>query len=1117
MNHSWIRHLMLLPTRHLLRKLRKQFLDIHSGLIDLKLFTFDEVAETILLECDIPYIRLTPFARRKLVQRLLEEHRERPELRLFQQSSLEGGLISAVIHQIGELKRAGVSPAEWKNRIDRYPNERSEAIAFLYEKYQEALYVNPARWLLDAEEMLIAAHGLLLKEPRLFPRLQQMTIAHFTDFTPLQLKLLFPLIDKSDYVEIRFPFHPRRLEALPHLQQIQVHILEELKKRGLVGSTVRSDYGESLILHKSTEGWEEVSVASALQGPSATDELKALQEAWMLPVSERLSLFEGVELLPAADPQREIEAVALEVKRLILEEGISPDDIALIVRDEETYGAGLQRIFQNMGVGVNRDDSISFLEVPWVKEFLALCRLSERDWHRHALVALSQSVYITWDHPPEEGFLHWAMESGMVQGKEEWKHRIRQELRLYEDKIVRLEKGETGVMVAGLEEDHTTPEEIEQQRSVYEKRKSRLASWYAWMEEIEERIRFISVDTPQPVPFWIRQVHLLSNNLCLETGEMEPSRWRLRDDSAWEQLQISIDQLQRDMELSYGSRSCNWSQFLSDAESLWKDTYVLQQKGSQDGVRILDPSGARGDRFHTVFVLGMNEGRFPVFHREQWLFNDADRWLYSEEDEYRLPASHFHNEMEVLFLWLVAALPRERLILSYVSPEMNEKMLLSPFLEWLLENTETGPWLSPVRFSHALQAGFIPKNKKHVAQSGHLLRWHLFQSKIKLDHFSKDERQRLEAILSGRQIESSRYHGSFGRWDGKLGQPEIHEELSRLFSEERPYSTSFINEYAKDAFLFFLKRVLRIQTMEEKEDGLTAAEKGSLLHEVLRRMLMEYRGRSMRSDSYDQVEAKLSDCFIEVCNRWEEYSAVRLHPLWSLEKELMWKQCQRWLAFEWSALEKSSLRPVYLEFSFGLPLDAYADPESKCDPIILSIGQQKLAIQGRIDRVDRAKDGSFVIYDYKTSLNRNRGSSDIEKGHNFQLPLYLKAFEQWLTEEKNDSSAAIGAGFYSLEFKEVGRKAGIWSKESAAEVGLSSRNGGVVEDLSALTDEAMWKIPKLLTAIRQGQFHITPKHIIESFFADNAVYRIDKVRLYQRWKSEQQGRNSHGMGQTSAE
>lgn len=421
MNQSWVRHLMLLPTRHLLRKLRHQLIGLHSGLVDIKLLTFDEIAGAILLECDVPYQRLTPFARRKLIQRLMEEHRDSDELRLFRGTSFEGGFVSAVIHQIGELKRAGMTPAEWKQRVDRYPNERSLAIAFLYEKYQERLYADEQCWLLDTEEMLIAAQRLLLSHSGLFPRLQQLTIDHFTDFTPLQLKLLYPLIDKAAYVEIRFPFHPERLQALPHLQRIQQHVIEGLEGRGLKASISQTNYGQSIVLHKSTEGWQEVSVASALHGPSASDELRALQRSWMLPIDGKLSIQQSLQLLPAASPKREVDIVALEVKRLIVEENVAPEDIAIILRQDSVYGSHIERTFHDVGVGIHRDETIPLLEIPWVKELLALCRLPliDKNWHRHLLVTLADSGYLVWEHPPAEGFLRWSMEAGVLAGQKQ--------------------------------------------------------------------------------------------------------------------------------------------------------------------------------------------------------------------------------------------------------------------------------------------------------------------------------------------------------------------------------------------------------------------------------------------------------------------------------------------------------------------------------------------------------------------------------------------------------------------------------------------------------------------------------------------------------------------------
>ena len=71
-------------------------------------------------------------------------------------------------------------------------------------------------------------------------------------------------------------------------------------------------------------------------------------------------------------------------------------------------------------------------------------------------------------------------------------------------------------------------------------------------------------------------------------------------------------------------------------------------------------------------------------------------------------------------------------------------------------------------------------------------------------------------------------------------------------------------------------------------------------------------------------------------------------------------------------------------------------------------------IRGRIDRIDLAPDGNFLIYDYKSGAQHPK-TKDIEEGTALQLPLYLLAFE------KISGGRGIGGGYYTIR-REVNRR-----------------------------------------------------------------------------------------------
>jgi ATP-dependent helicase/nuclease subunit B len=1100
MNHSFVKHLILLPTRHLLHKLRKQFLDQRQGLIDVKLSTFDDVAHTILHEMDRPVIALDSYGRKKIIQHLLLQNMNQEELSPFREAMDSQGLLSALIHQIGEIKRAGFSPDQWAAKVKRMPSDKSNAVAFLYKAYQETLYAHESYILTDPEETLILARQHYIKHPHLFKQLQSITVDHFTDFTPLQMRLLNALIERVPFAEIRFPFHPERFAHLPHLYQVNSHILDNLLKRGMEPQTVFTDYGKGLVMRKWMQNFSEIAVASSIAGPTATDELQRFQALLLQPTREKIPAFQFVELMPSCDAKREVESVAKEIKRLILMDGVHPSDIAIIIRDAATYEFHVEDILRREGIPSVKEQTVALHEVPLIRHIMALCRLPQQNWHRHTMLAIAEGAYINWQTPPIEGLYSWIIKSALVQEKTTWFRRAERERKWLTDRMDSNHKSH----LSSTDEELMDEEEIRQQQKSFEKQIKRMDQLTQWLFNIERIVLPLSTTKKDTILGWIDSLESLLAGLgvnkqlhSLRKSEGYTQLMYHRDLQAWEKLHAILSHMRRMASFLPSNRKINGSDFLQDLESLLREEQVRLSPGVSDGVFVLDPSGARGDRFDTVFVLGMNEGKFPSFHREQWLMNDTERLIYGEEGTSLLPASHFHNEMEQMFFWMTAALPRKRLILSFTSPDVDEKVLVSSFLEWIIEHVEAGEWLAPPRFAHALKTIFVPEKPEEVTHPLESVRWHLLYGGGNPTAMSNDS-SLWEYILDSVHVEFERYGGPFGKWDGHLENPIIHEMLAQMFSSKRKYSVSLINEYATCPYRFFLSRVLRLQPLEEHEEVLTPIEKGNLLHEVLRRLLSVHRGEILGPKHHYQLTVEMGQLFEEECAKVEQWALFRDHPLWPLEKEKLWSGLCHWLEYELIHEKSSLMVPAHLEFSFGLPLDDRTDEHSQEDPVVIELNGERIPFYGRIDRIDLAEDGSFVIYDYKLNLSRYRGYADVKKGQHFQLPIYIKAFASWLKQNHQIPPRSVGAGFYSLDPKDKVKKKGMWLKDRVIEVGLSTRNGGVLDSLEEAVDDALKNVSELLTSIRKGKFHLLPHHSIDTYFADPSVYRRDSVRLEQR-------------------
>jgi RecB family exonuclease len=119
---------------------------------------------------------------------------------------------------------------------------------------------------------------------------------------------------------------------------------------------------------------------------------------------ERLFVFEGSdarEPLPPSSALRvagcagryaEIEAIGAAVVD-ILDDGGSPDDIAIVVRHIETYGESIEDVFSRYGVNCSFETGVPLLRVPFIKYWIALLDLVSSARTRDAMARVLGSAY----------------------------------------------------------------------------------------------------------------------------------------------------------------------------------------------------------------------------------------------------------------------------------------------------------------------------------------------------------------------------------------------------------------------------------------------------------------------------------------------------------------------------------------------------------------------------------------------------------------------------------------------------------------------------------------------------------------------------------------------------
>ena len=413
-----------------------------------------------------------------------------------------------------------------------------------------------------------------------------------------------------------------------------------------------------------------------------------------------------------------------------------------------------------------------------------------------------------------------------------------------------------------------------------------------------------------------------------------------------------------------------------------------------EGVFIGRLADARGCEFDVAFVLGMSEGLLPPRERDDPLIPDRERLESGEEVPLR--TARLDEERRDYLAALASA--RERILL-FPRADMRGQRGKMP-APWLLQeasrlernpvyssdllNPPARPWLAVVpSFQSAIGGGPEPGSRQeydlrsilHWRQAGHRLPDHYL---IKTDL----------TLRCGLEADVERQSERFTRWDGSVGPG-----LAAVPSAERPVSASALQNWSSCPFRYFLGNVLRVAETERPEDTLTIsdADRGTVIHRALERFLRDAPSLGSPIESWsDEARALLHRIGEECCGEAEAEGLTGSPLLWRLERARILRDLDGFLDKDEEMRAELGVTPLEVEVSFGLD-----EPGSKEAARVELKDGRRIALRGKIDRVDRASDGSrLVVIDYKSGSStgyRELRKDPVRRGQLLQLPLYAVA------------------------------------------------------------------------------------------------------------------------------
>ncbi|MFY9132378.1 MAG: PD-(D/E)XK nuclease family protein [Candidatus Methanoculleus thermohydrogenotrophicum] len=734
----------------------------------------------------------------------------------------------------------------------------------------------------------------------------------------------------------------------------------------------------------------------------------------------------AIRITQRRDRIDEVRAVAQEVRNLIAG-GVPTGDIAVAFPDLPAAMAYVEEVFPDFGIPYVSSRGTALIGSPLVRALLAVIAVPVHGYRREDVIALLNSPYINRGQFPAGAIVDvLSREARITGGADSWDERL-------------------AVLAGRLEADITTPGTLEGVRRLRGATLTVIAG-------VREGLRSLFADLATLGGAKTIAGHLAAYRSLLdrwdcpvmpEVGDPALLLREARDRAMFIQILDTLETTARILP----EREVSPAEFLSML-SLLAARMDPGMRQRRHAVRVIGIREIPHLTIPHLFIAGLVEGAMPRLTTRLPLATDLETRRLGT----RSRADILREERYYFTAALLAA--RDRISLSFPATDGGSLTIRSSFIDVVRDAATPGPWGAEVFSASRLAA---------AAEAGAMIARARFDEAVAILPPAT-----VREMVRRFNIENYHRRGPCDSpYDGVLcDDPDAVAVLTRRFGNDAVYSPTVLEAYADCPFSLYLGDVLSLEPLASPDPDLTARERGSLVHRIAHRFYAGWKRDGhgpLTEENYPEALRR-----ILAIGREEAEQVSLKTPVWAVEKEFLLGSphagpglLERFIENELK-LAASPFSPRAFEFAFGLPVGEGA---VAAVPIRLGEGaDDTILLRGRIDRIDVAPDGAFMIIDYKTGSLHPK-LADVMAGKALQLPLYIRA-----VETLTGLSGAAGA-YYILRRGDVRTRLVFWdaSWKEHFKVYSGVRNSRV-EDVRALVDASLARVRDYLHGIRSGRF-----------------------------------------------
>ena len=724
-----------------------------------------------------------------------------------------------------------------------------------------------------------------------------------------------------------------------------------------------------------------------------------------------------IRMFEALSPREEVHQTALYIRKLIREEGLTYRDIAVVIGDLEGYASYVETEFGQLEIPCFLDRTRGIVLNPMIEYIKSALQLYIRDFSYDTVFHFLRSGMADISREEIDELENYVIRTG-ARG-------YRTYSRLFTRKTEEMQQG------SGQEDTERAEETMERLNRI--------------RQQIADTVEILHMAPRAKAGEYVDHLYdFLEQNQVQQKLLNYQQRFEQEGDlaKAREYAQIYrlvMDLLDQIYEL-LGEEEISLQEFADILEAGFGEITVGTIPQNVDRIVVGDMERTRLKQVKVLFFLGVNDGNIPKNASKGGIISDMDREFLIESGTEMAPSPRQQMYIQRLYLYLNMTKPSERLYLSYAKVNSDGKGIRPSYL------------IDTVRKLFPQLAVEYPQNRSRLEQIEGRQEGARYLAEELREYadgtLREEERQDFYLMYRAYEADSEGRDRLTAAAFRRYKESGLSRIVARaLYGRQLENSVSRLETYAACACRHFLQYGLSLQ--EREEFGFEVSDMGNVYHAVLENFAgkLAESGRTWWDfdenfatqaikEAVEGYAATYGETVLYSSAR-NEYAITRMSRI--LTRTVLTLQ---------QHLKQGSFQPDDYELSFRFA--------ENLDSIHVDLSEEeKMHLQGRIDRIDVSEDAEHVyvkVIDYKSG-NKKFDLAALYYGLQLQLVVYMNAAME-LESRKHPDKEIVPAAllYYHIDDPTIETPVELTQEQINEEILTKLRMNGVVNSDPAVVE-----------------------------------------------------------------